>query len=90
MFPGIADRMSKEITALAPSSMKIKVVAPPKRKYSVWIGGSILASLSTFQQGTPLISSSVGTHRSLLHFPLGTHPLKTSVLDIGSNMAITS
>ncbi|KAG5223962.1 actin [Salix suchowensis] len=27
MFPGIADRMSKEITALAPSSMKIKVVA---------------------------------------------------------------
>ncbi|CAL9098148.1 unnamed protein product [Musa textilis] len=50
MFPGIADRMSKEITALAPSSMKIKVVAPPERKCSVWIGGSILASLSTFQQ----------------------------------------
>ncbi|KAE8720411.1 Actin-3 [Hibiscus syriacus] len=50
MFPGIADRMSKEITALVPSSMKIKVVAPPERKYSVWIGGSILASLSTFQQ----------------------------------------
>ncbi|KAJ3707653.1 hypothetical protein LUZ61_011358 [Rhynchospora tenuis] len=50
MFPGIADRMSKEITALAPSSMKIKVVAPPERKYSAWIGGSILASLSTFKQ----------------------------------------
>ncbi|OEL16275.1 Actin-3 [Dichanthelium oligosanthes] len=50
MFSGIADRMSKEIAALAPSSMKIKVVAPPERKYSVWIGGSILASLSTFQQ----------------------------------------
>jgi hypothetical protein len=47
---GIADRMSKEIAALAPSAMKIKVVAPPERKYSVWIGGSILASLSTFQQ----------------------------------------
>jgi actin-related protein len=25
-------------------------VAPPERKYSVWIGGSILSSLSTFQQ----------------------------------------
>lgn len=108
MFPGMADRMSKEITSLAPPSMKIKVrlserfhvlcnqflvhgpsqvqrfrisqhseheiplgavgkllknstccesmwvlvqvVAPPERKYSVWIGGSILASLSTFQQ----------------------------------------
>ena len=42
--------MQREITALAPSSMKIKIVAPPERKYSVWIGGSILASLSTFQQ----------------------------------------
>lgn len=50
MFPGIADRVNKEVTALAPPSMKIKVVAPPERKYSVWIGGSILASLSTFQQ----------------------------------------
>lgn len=25
MYPGIADRMQKEITALAPSTMKIKV-----------------------------------------------------------------
>merc|ERR1711879_949506 len=25
-------------------SMKIKIIAPPERKYSVWIGGSILAS----------------------------------------------
>jgi actin-related protein len=49
MFPGIAERMTKEITSLAPSTMKIKVVAPPERKYSVWIGGSILSSLSTFQ-----------------------------------------
>merc|ERR1712139_66303 len=40
MFPGIADRMQKEITALAPSTMKIKIIAPPERKYSVWIGGS--------------------------------------------------
>ena len=50
MYPGIADRMQKEITALAPSTMKIKIIAPPERKYSVWIGGSILSSLSTFQQ----------------------------------------
>jgi actin-related protein len=50
MFEGVAERLSKEITALAPSTMKIKVVAPPERKYSVWIGGSILSSLSTFQQ----------------------------------------
>jgi len=35
MYSGIADRMSKEITALAPASMKVKIIAPPERKYSV-------------------------------------------------------
>ncbi|XP_021489292.1 beta-actin-like protein 2 isoform X1 [Meriones unguiculatus] len=50
MYPGIADRMQEEIVTLAPSTMKVKIIAPPERKYSVWIGGSILASLSTFQQ----------------------------------------
>merc|ERR1712178_241085 len=49
MYPGISERLSKEITSLAPASIKVKIVAPPERKYSVWIGGSILASLSTFQ-----------------------------------------
>ena len=48
-YPGIADRIQKEITALSPSTIKIKSIAPPERKYSVWIGGTILASLSTFQ-----------------------------------------
>lgn len=50
MYEGIGERLTKELTSLAPSTMKIKVVAPPERKYSVWIGGSILSSLSTFQQ----------------------------------------
>jgi len=50
MFSGIADRLQKEISTLAPPSMKVKIIAPPERKYSTWIGGSILASLSTFQQ----------------------------------------
>ncbi|RXW15969.1 hypothetical protein EST38_g9883 [Candolleomyces aberdarensis] len=49
MFPGITDRMHKELVSLAPSNIKVKITAPPERKYSVWIGGSILGSLSTFQ-----------------------------------------
>merc|ERR1712096_80002 len=49
MFDGLADRLSREMTNLAPNSMRIKVVAPPERKFSVWIGGSILSSLSSFQ-----------------------------------------
>jgi len=50
MFDGLDSRLHKEITALAPKTNKIKIVAPPERKYSVWIGGSILASLSTFEE----------------------------------------
>lgn len=49
MFPGITERMHKEVSNLAPGGMKVKISAPPERKYSVWIGGSILGSLSTFQ-----------------------------------------
>merc|ERR1712154_59642 len=41
LFPGIDVRLAKEMTALAPASIKVKIVAPPERKYSVWIGGSI-------------------------------------------------
>jgi len=50
MFNGIAERMQKELKALAPTTITIKIIAPPERKYSVWIGGSILSSLSTFEE----------------------------------------
>jgi len=50
MFPNIDERLHKEMTAMAPASVRVKVVAPPERKYSVWIGGSILSSLTTFQE----------------------------------------
>jgi len=50
MFPKIDERLKKEVEALAPASMNIKIIAPPERKYSVWIGGSILSSLSTFEE----------------------------------------
>ena len=49
MFDGIGERMWHELKQLAPSNNKIKVLAPPERKYSVWLGGSILAAWSTFQ-----------------------------------------
>jgi len=50
MFDKLADRMEKEMKILVPQSMKVKIIAPPERKYSVWIGGSILSSLSTFNE----------------------------------------
>ncbi|KAH0794196.1 actin [Histomonas meleagridis] len=50
MFEGLAERIENEMLNLAPTTMKIKVVSPPDRKYSAWIGGRKLASLSTFPQ----------------------------------------
>merc|ERR1712232_82328 len=47
MYPGIDTRMEKELKALVPNAMTVTITAPPERKYSVWIGGSIWASLST-------------------------------------------
>lgn len=50
MFGGLTERLTKEISNLAPVNIqsKVKVTAPPERKYCVWIGGSILSSLATF------------------------------------------
>jgi len=50
MFPGIEQRLTNEMKTLAPASVKVRVVAPAERKYSVWIGGSILSALSTFKE----------------------------------------
>jgi len=49
MFPGMAERLTKELVAAGPAGLEPRVIAPPERKYSVWIGGSILSSLTTFQ-----------------------------------------
>ena len=51
MYNGLPERLTKEIKALAPESMKeeVKVIASPERKFAVWIGGSILSSISTFE-----------------------------------------
>ena len=51
MFNELPERLTKEIKALVPESMKeeVKVIASPERKYAAWIGGSILSSLSTFE-----------------------------------------
>ena len=49
---GFGDRLLHEVQRLAVKDMKIKIFAPPERKYSTWIGGSILAGLSTFRKAS--------------------------------------
>ena len=50
MVKGFPERLEKEIVRLAPKGMKVKIIAPPARENGVWIGGSILASLSDFPE----------------------------------------
>eukprot|EP01120_Amphizonella_sp_Union-15-10_P004720 TRINITY_DN153_c0_g1_i1.p1 TRINITY_DN153_c0_g1~~TRINITY_DN153_c0_g1_i1.p1 ORF type:complete len:311 (-),score=47.25 TRINITY_DN153_c0_g1_i1:77-1009(-) len=49
MFPGFVERLQKEVTALSPSTTRVKLNTHLDRKLAVWVGGSILASLSSFQ-----------------------------------------
>jgi len=49
MLDDLSPRLELELKKLVPKSSEVNVITPPERKYSVWIGGSILASLSTFQ-----------------------------------------
>lgn len=50
MFPGIAERLTSEIKALAPKKVDVRVIANPERRYVVWMGASIVAQLSRFPQ----------------------------------------
>lgn len=49
MISGLAERLQKDISSLSPSTMKVRIIAPPERQYSSWIGASVLASLSSFE-----------------------------------------
>jgi centractin len=66
---GFGDRLLNEVKKLALKDVKIKIYAPPERKYSTWIGGSILAGLGTFKKVWRL-------HSGLEH---GAHVLFTDV-----------
>ena len=54
LIPGLNERLHGRLNELVPQmSMKVKILAPStpsERRFSVWIGGSILASLGSFQQ----------------------------------------
>ncbi len=49
MFEGFQQRLDKELTNLTPDNVRIKIIAPVERKFSIWIGGSVLSTLATFQ-----------------------------------------
>ncbi|XP_009893632.1 PREDICTED: actin-like protein 6A [Charadrius vociferus] len=53
LIQSFTDRLNRELSQKTPPSMRLKLIAnntTVERRFSSWIGGSILASLGTFQQ----------------------------------------
>lgn len=53
LISGFTDRLNRDLSSKTPPSMKLKIIASStssERRFSSWIGGSILASLGSFQQ----------------------------------------
>lgn len=49
-FKGFIERLQKQITDISPQNVKVKVIGCSERKFSPWVGGSVLSSLGSFQQ----------------------------------------
>lgn len=53
LFPGFAERVQRQILNNIQQNIKVKVITHLtnlERRFSSWIGGSILSSLGTFHQ----------------------------------------
>ena len=50
MFRGMGERLKRELEGMAPEGVEVGVIARPDRRHAAWIGGSIVASLATFQK----------------------------------------
>ena len=58
MFPGFSARLQSEVTNLLPPVYRVNVLAPEDRKYSAFVGGSILSGLGSFRVQGPEIGGS--------------------------------
>ena len=67
MMKGFNERLSKELTLIVPESIKIKVTARSERKNAVWIGGSILASLTCYKQIWITKKDYLETGKNIIH-----------------------
>lgn len=53
IFQGFPERLNRDLSVRAPSNTRLKMISANgtiERRFGSWIGGSILASIGTFQQ----------------------------------------
>ena len=47
-FKGFLERLQRQIPEISPQNVKVKLISSTERKFSPWVGGSILSSLGSF------------------------------------------
>lgn len=67
MIKNFNDRLQAELEKTVSEGVKIKIIAPPERRFSVWIGGSVLATLATFQSSWITKGEYDDTGASIVH-----------------------
>lgn len=50
IFPGIERRIRNELLKIVPDKIEISFITSPEKKFAAWKGGSILASVTNFEQ----------------------------------------
>ena len=48
MMKGFQERLQKQLPDISPQNVKVKVIGSNDRRYSPWVGASILSSLGSF------------------------------------------
>lgn len=49
-FRGFMERLQKQVPEVAPQNVRVKVIASAEKRFTPWVGGSILSSCGSFQQ----------------------------------------
>jgi len=49
-FRGFMERLQKQVPEVAPQNVRVKVLSAADKKFTPWVGGSILSSCGSFQQ----------------------------------------
>jgi len=50
LFPGLPERLRKEVGDLAPGAVNVRVIALKERRYGCWLGASVLAGMTPFRK----------------------------------------
>ena len=79
LFSNFAEQIRSDLQSELYDSVVVEVVAPPNRKYSAWIGGSVLSELSTFDHSWIASTSDPDANPPIVGYASLSHALAADV-----------